>query len=273
FASQSSVESSLRRVVVYVADRLERRRPPSRANETERQPTSDTLTRAARAPRGCRQRVGAQVYPHVGHRVVHSLIHRLNHRTAGHICGTNVKPPACCHPPSPCEWRPTGGFDAPTLGGSSQRVNATSLLETSACGRGCGRGGDAQECSCGQGGTGLCMRTASARRRPSRPARMAVTAVDGKETGGCMPARTTRVHACTDTGACLHRHGCSVWTVSCRCRTPAVRCPRGCFGGLSARGFSRGPAKRAPSSNGVGVSRRRSHDRAAAGANVTRRRA
>ncbi len=28
-----------------------------------------------------------------------------------------MKPPACCHPPSPCEWRPTGGFDAPTLGG------------------------------------------------------------------------------------------------------------------------------------------------------------
>lgn len=46
---------------------------------------------------------------------------QLNHRTAGHICRTNVKPPACCHPPSPCEWRPTGGFDAPTLGVSSQR--------------------------------------------------------------------------------------------------------------------------------------------------------
>ena len=124
FASQSSVESSLRGSREQVVDRLERRRPPSRANETERQPTSDTLTRAARAPHERGIGVGwvstaccAQVYP--------QAIHRVTHRPpTGQPQPTHrpyVKPPACCHPPSPCEWRPTGGFDAPTLGGRSRR--------------------------------------------------------------------------------------------------------------------------------------------------------
>jgi hypothetical protein len=56
----------------------------------------------------------AQVYPQAIPMVTHSLSRVRTHRP-------NVKPPACCHPPSPCEWRPTGGFDAPTLGVRTRR--------------------------------------------------------------------------------------------------------------------------------------------------------
>jgi len=68
----------------------------------------------------CWQRVGAQVYPQGDPQGYPQPCPQAQSSEAGHLCGTNVKPPACCHPPSPCEWRPTGGFDAPTLGGSSR---------------------------------------------------------------------------------------------------------------------------------------------------------
>ena len=77
--------------------------------------------RAARARHCCRSVLV--------HTFIHSAIPGLptGSSTGQIICrpvtpaGPNVKPPACCHPPSPCEWRPTGGFDAPTLGGRSRR--------------------------------------------------------------------------------------------------------------------------------------------------------
>jgi hypothetical protein len=138
------------------------------------------------------------------------------------------------------------------------------------CGQGCGWGGDTLECSCGQGGIGVCTRIKDRDPGPVPPARIAIRAVDGKQIGRFGPVCSGVLKvACT----AVHGEVQRLCMVKCRCRTPAVRCPRGCFRGISASRIRRGPPKRAPSPNCVGVSRRRPHDRVAAGADVARRRA
>ena len=201
---------------MYVADRLERRRPPSRANETDRQPTSDTLTRAARAPHERGVVVGSVLVHRFIHRsgtgVIHSLIHRLGPHLRDKCEAPGMLPSAF-----PLRMAPDRGLRRPDVRRPQSAPSTLRRCSNNACAQGCGRGGDARECSCGQGGTALCMAAAARAAMPVRPAQMALALWTGKKSvdlGRSNGARTGlgTVHGCGQSraGVASRRYGARV---------------------------------------------------------------